>query len=334
MININNEDIHDPRINLAIEEFSLRHLDPEKDYLFLYVNNPSVIIGRHQNPFSEVNIRQVIDEQIPVLRRISGGGTVYHDRGNLNFSFITSYSPHKLHNFKYFNTPLVEALNKIGIDAELNNNNDITIDGKKFSGNAQHSTRGRMVSHGTLLFNSDLVRLTNILQDRSASLDTKATPSRRSSVTNISPFLAPGFSLDDFTKRLRNELTQSQGPSQTYHLTNNDWVRIRNYCTHKYSQWDWNFGKTPPFTLHRQNNDIELTMVVESGFVRELHVNCNFMNNKKCMLFTELLKGIRFYPSDLREKMQTAQFQKIIDPVTPDYFMNLFFELPVTQRVK
>src|SRR5690554_4275914 len=138
MIFIENEDVTNPHLNLALEEYILRNFSVENDYLLFYINEPSIIIGRNQNTLEEINHEYVEENGIHVVRRISGGGAVYHDLGNLNFSFITNYDKSKLNNFLQFTSPIIEILREMGLNAELSGRNDIQVDGRKISGNAQY----------------------------------------------------------------------------------------------------------------------------------------------------------------------------------------------------
>src|SRR5690625_275930 len=146
---IDNKGITDPYINLALEEYVLKNFGEEDTYLLFYINEPSIIVGKNQNSIEEINTDYVDANNIKVVRRLSGGGAVYHDEGNLNYSFITKDDGESFHNFAKFTEPIVKALNKIGVPAELIGRNDLLIKGKKFSGNAQFLTKGRMFSHGT-----------------------------------------------------------------------------------------------------------------------------------------------------------------------------------------
>lgn len=162
---IDNKGITDPRINLAIEEYALKTMDVEKDsFLLFYINQPSIIIGRNQNTVEEINTDYVEDNGIIVVRRLSGGGAVYHDLGNLNFSFLTKDDGDSFQNFKKFTQPVVDALQKMGINSELSGRNDIMAEGRKISGNAQFSTKGRMFSHGTLLFDTEIDAVVSALK--------------------------------------------------------------------------------------------------------------------------------------------------------------------------
>src|SRR5690606_1555053 len=163
MIFIDNEGINDPRINLALEEFALRNFNPDNDYLLFYINEPSIIIGRNQNTLEEINFDYVEEKGLHVVRRVSGGGAVYHDFGNLNFSFINNHDVKSLNNFKKFTAPVIKVLKSLGLDAELKGRNDIQVDEKKISGTAQFSTGKRMISHGTLLLDTDLGEVVNAL---------------------------------------------------------------------------------------------------------------------------------------------------------------------------
>lgn len=174
MLFIDNQNITDPRINLAIEEYCVKHLDPEQTYLLFYVNQPSIIIGKNQNTIEEINTKYVEDNGIMVVRRLSGGGAVYHDLGNLNFSFITKDDGDSFHNFKKFTEPVIQALRQLGVEAELSGRNDIVADGRKISGNAQFSTKGRIFSHGTLMLDSAIDHVVSALKVKKIKSNQKA----------------------------------------------------------------------------------------------------------------------------------------------------------------
>src|SRR5690554_241409 len=148
MIFVENENVTNPRLNLALEEYIVRHFSAENDYLLFYINEPSIIIGKNQITIEEVNQDYIDRNDIHVVRRVSGGGAVYHDFGNLNFSFITNHDVTKLHNFKKFTEPVIQVLNNLGVPAELKGRNDILVGEKKISGTAQFSTGRRMISYG------------------------------------------------------------------------------------------------------------------------------------------------------------------------------------------
>lgn len=202
MLFIDNQNITDPRINLAIEEYCLKHLDPEETYLLFYINQPSIIIGKNQNTIEEINTKYVDENGIIVVRRLSGGGAVYHDLGNLNFSFITKDDGNSFHNFKKFTEPVVAALKRLGVDAELSGRNDLMANGRKISGNAQFSTKGRMFSHGTLLFDSEIEHVVSALKVKKDKIESKGIKSIRSRVANISEFLDQKMTTVEFRSML------------------------------------------------------------------------------------------------------------------------------------
>src|SRR5690625_3242615 len=186
---IDNKGITDPMINLAIEEYILENFGETDTYLLFYVNGPSIIIGRNQNTIEEINTDYVEANNIKVVRRLSGGGAVYHDEENLNFSFITKDDGESFQNFQKFTQPIVDALNERGVPAELQGRNDIAVEGRKISGNAMFSTRGRMFSHGTLMLNSKIDELTKALKVNKIKIESKGIKSIRSRVANINEYL-------------------------------------------------------------------------------------------------------------------------------------------------
>ena len=186
MILIDHRGNSDPYINAAIEEYMVREMDTSgQDYLLLYINAPCVVVGKNQSIYKEVNVDYLRSGK-PLIRRISGGGTVYHDEGNLCFAFLTAFDEKKVNNYRHFNQPIVDALQKAGIDAQFNKRNDILWEEKKISGNAQFTDRKNILSHGTLLVNADLDRLRSALKPNAYEVESKAVSSTRSSVLNIS----------------------------------------------------------------------------------------------------------------------------------------------------
>ena len=219
MIFIDNEGCTDPKLNLALEEYALRNFDASTDYLLFYINKPSIIIGRNQNTLEEINQEYIYANNIEVVRRISGGGAVYHDLGNLNFSFITNHDGKSISNFKKFTAPVIRVLNNMGVTAELKGRNDILVDEKKISGTAQFSTGKRMISHGTLLFDTDMGEVSKALQVKMSKIQSKGHKSVRSRVANISEFLKTLITMDDFKQQLLNGLFEAREHFEIYKYT-------------------------------------------------------------------------------------------------------------------
>src|SRR5690606_34713947 len=226
MIFLENEGNTNPRLNLALEEYALRNFSGDTDYLLFYINEPSIIIGRNQNTLEEINHKYVEEKNIHIVRRVSGGGAVYHDFGNLNFSFITDHSVKSLNNFHKFTEPVVRILNSIGVKAELKGRNDIVVDDRKISGNAQFSTGKRMFSHGTLLLDSDLGEVANALNVKMSKIASKGHKSVRSRVANISEFLEETVDIFTFRKMILKGLYKEREDFETYHLTPVEWEAV------------------------------------------------------------------------------------------------------------
>ena len=252
MLTIINEKT-DPRYNLALEEYVLKKLPKDNDYILLWQNEPAIIIGRNQNTHEEINSRYVKEHNIHVVRRISGGGAVYHDFGNLNYTFVTNNTKDNLNNFRKFTEPVIKALNSLGVKAEFAGRNDILIDGKKFSGNAQTYYRDRMYHHGTILFDADLDMVAKVLQVKLEKIESKGIKSNRSRVTNILPYLEKPMTIKEFQNYLLTFILGTEDiESKTYHLTEEDYQNIDKLMKEKYATWEWNFGENPDFTYKRE----------------------------------------------------------------------------------
>lgn len=299
MIYIDNEGVTDPRINLAIEEHCIRHLPAGEDYLLFYINTPSIIIGRNQNTLEEINQPYIDEHGIHVVRRISGGGAVYHDRGNLNFSFLTDFAKDKLNNFKEFATPIIEVLNDMGVPAEMKGRNDIVVDGKKISGNAQFSSTKRMFNHGTLLLDCDLSQVSQALDVKMTKIQSKGHKSARARVANIAEFLDAPLSTEAFKEKILAGIFPDGTERQTYRLTDEDWESINALVAEKYGCWDWNYGRSPEFDIQRTRHfaagiiDFRLK-VKRGGTVENVKIYGDFFGQHPVSEIEDALVGVRY----------------------------------------
>ena len=203
----------DPYRNLAVEEYLFLHSD--EDVLMLWQNEPTVVIGKNQNAYAELALEVIRERGVHVARRITGGGAVYHDLGNVNFSLISTSKGRDGLDFAAFCAPMIEALAALGVHAELSGRNDLLVDGKKFSGNAQHASGDRVLHHGTLLFDSDLGVLSQVLRVDEEKLRAKAVRSVRSRVTNLRPYLAQDCNVREFIEQLGAGLCRILGATLT-----------------------------------------------------------------------------------------------------------------------
>jgi lipoate-protein ligase A len=280
MFFIDSNSITDPRINLALEEYCLRNLDPQHDYLLLYINDPAIILGRSQNAFQEIDLAFVRRKGIHVVRRISGGGAVYHDHGNLNFSFITKYQKANIRNFRKFTAPVIRALQGLGLPAELSERNDIVAFGKKISGNAQYCSKKSMVSHGTLLFDAKMENLTRALNGKKEKIESRGVQSVKSRVTNIAQHLERPIDMDTFKNRLLDSILETYGGMREKKLTGKDWEDIHRLSEEKYRTWHWNYGKSPECRISRNAcfdiGRIDVHLRIKEGIIKEIKICDDF----------------------------------------------------------
>ncbi|MFZ7125196.1 MAG: lipoate--protein ligase family protein [Desulfobacterales bacterium] len=264
----------DAALNLALEEYCLLHLEPDPDCLLMYVNDPVVVIGRNQNPLEEVDFTFAAARGIPVVRRISGGGAVFHDPGNLNFSFLSRPERDRTAHYRRMTRPIRDALREMGVAADWNRRNDLVVAGCKISGNAHYLTPRRMISHGTLLFDSDLGALSSALGGTFKPIATKSIASVRAKVANILQFLPEPMSIGRFRDRLVNRLADAHGPLNAFRFGSTDWERIRELADRKYRRWEWTMGKTPEFVYRVQlqlgDECVSLEIRVVRGVVRDV----------------------------------------------------------------
>ena len=276
MFLIRHNDVSDPAVNLALEEYCLRNLDPGSEYLLLYINRPSIVIGRHQNPYQEFNQKLARQKGILAVRRISGGGAVYHDPGNLNFCFITDFTEQKLDYFKTLIQPILSTLQHLGVPARLTEKNNILVDGHKVSGNSQHTNMRRMLSHGTLLFDSELEILQRVLDSNLVITKSRAVSSIKSKVTNISGHLHRPLGMDAFRTEMVNGISEVFGDLIEYRLKASDWEAVDLLAQNKYKTWDWTYGRSPEFVVHHdvrlETGKIDARLTVKNGVIEKFEL--------------------------------------------------------------
>jgi lipoate-protein ligase A len=334
MLFVPNEN-NDPRINLAIEIFLLQEMKVDEPILLFYINEPSIIIGRNQNTIEEINKDYVDAHGIHVVRRFSGGGAVYHDFGNLNFSFIMPDDGNSFRDFEKLTKPIVQALHDMGVEgAQLKGRNDLVIDDMKFSGNAMYATNGRMFAHGTIMFDSDINEVVNALKVRKDKIESKGIKSIRSRVTNIKPFL-PKEKQDMTTEEFREEIllkifgVDSVDQVKTYTLTDEDWVKINEISDKYYRNWDWNYGKSPAFDIERRKRfaigSIEVRFNVQEGKITDAKIYGDFFGLGDIADVEQAFIGTRYEKNDLKKVIDQIDVKKYFGNITPEDLLELVY---------
>lgn len=323
---INNNHITDATLNLALEEWAVRNLDLEnEDYLLFYINRNAIIIGKHQNTIEEINSEYVKAKGIQVVRRISGGGTVYHDDGNLNFSFITKFSPDSIHNFKKFTHPVINTLNELGIKAELNGRNDITVDNKKISGNAQFSNTKAMFSHGTLLFNSNIDDVVEALNVKIDKIESKGIKSIRSRVGNISDYMKEKINIFDFRQKLIESIFGKTENYPLYNLWEKQWAEVYELANTKYRNWDWNYGRSPEFNIQKINRfdfgQIDARIDVKNGIIENIKIYGDFLALGETSEIESRLINIKYKDDVMIEALSGLDLKHHLGEISTECFV-------------
>lgn len=289
----------DPFFNLAAEEYLLRNSGD--DYFILWKSNPVVVCGKHQNTYAEINYPYVTANQIQVARRLTGGGTVFHDPGNINFTFIRNGNTGSLVQFSRFTEPVIEFLNSVGVQAMPGPKHDIVVNGKKISGNAEHVFKNRVLHHGTLLYDANLDMLRkSILRTHGTYID-KSVQSNRSSVMNISAAL-PSFSNELFCDQLFTFL-KNQSAGIEYMLNDQESKAIQTLADNKYRTWEWVYGWSPDYTFKNQwfsgKYSLEIEFDVHRGLITSARCSGTFA--ERIDILNEGLKGTAHLEKEIRK---------------------------------
>ncbi len=314
----------DPYFNLACEEYVFEALDQSKSYFMLWQNHKTVVVGKHQNTVEEINQEYVRTHDIRVVRRLSGGGAVYHDLGNLNFTFIVDKNVIGDFDFKVFTAPVIKALARLGVTAEFNSRNDLTIDGKKFSGNSQYHKGNRLLHHGTLLFNSDLDVIQQVLTVKQEKIESKGIKSIRSRVTNISEHMQGAASITEFKTLLVENMFEA-GELEQSTLSEEDISHIRHLRDEKYATWDWNYGASPRYNARKSRRfecgEVTALLQVEKGRISGIKFYGDYFGSGESSDVERLLTGHKVNQADISAALAGIDLGKYFRNMNADEFV-------------
>lgn len=320
-----------PYYNMAFENYVMNNDDFKDDYVFFYIHSPSIIVGKHQNTIEEINSKYVKDNDIIVARRNTGGGAVYHDEGNLNFSFITTKKEDENEiDFKKYTLPIINALKKLGVDAYLSGRNDILVDGKKISGNAQGLNKNKVLHHGTLMFNVDVEALVNSLNVSQMKIESKAIKSVKSRVLNIKDVLDIKMDIYQFKDFILDEIF-SEMDMEEYRLTDEDYENIEKLVKDKYGTWEFNYGYSPKFSIKNKKKFessglIEVMLDVKSGIIEDIKLSGDYFSVKETDELEEKIKGLNYKEDDIGSLLETIKLDDYITNIKNEEFISLIFD--------
>ena len=316
----------DPFFNLAFEEFVLRNRR-EGDYLILWQNDRTIVVGQNQNAEAEINRSFVEAHDIRVVRRMTGGGAVYHDLGNLNYSFITDAGDAEKLTMEVFTRPVVDALKGLGLQAEASGRNDILVDGRKVSGTAQRLMGGRILHHGTLLFDSDVETVAGALQVDPSKFQSKSSKSVRSRVGNIRPCLKQDMDLPAFWDYLKTALAGSGFCEEQ--LTPAELAAVEALRNEKYATWEWNFGRSPKFDLSNKRRfsggGIEVGLHVEQGLITNIAFYGDFLAVSPLEPLTEALRGCPLRREAVESVLERFSLRELFGSITEQEILDTIF---------
>ena len=322
MLLINNTNTN-AYFNLAMEEYFLKNTN--EDIFLLWQNENSIIVGKNQNTLSEINYDYVKENNIKVVRRLSGGGAVFHDLGNINFTFI-SCNDNSFSDFKKFTMPIVEALKELNVHAEFSGRNDLLIDGQKFSGNAQYNYKNKVMHHGTLLFSSEINDLSNALKVKPSKFQGKSVKSVKSRVTNISSHLDKEMTVLEFKDYLMDFINKRDENSHFYELNDKDIESINKLVEEKYSTWEWNFGYSPKYSLYNElkypGGNVEFSLDVHDGLIKDIKFFGDFFGKEDISFIENKLRNVKHNEYSIKSALEDVDIN--------NYFLNCNIDILVS----
>lgn len=320
----------DARYNLALEEWVLENLKDDI-YIILWRNDNAIIIGRNQNTAQEINQAYVEEHDINVVRRPTGGGAVYHDLGNLNFSILTDAENAVDINFELYTQPVLRALKAMGVPVELKGRNDILIEGKKCTGLAQRISNHRLLHHGAMLFDTNLETLSKALNVRRDKMESKGVKSTVSRVTNIKPYMTADVDVLGFRDLLKKEMFHEYEEIPVYTLSEDELSQIEDLKKNKYDTWEWNYGRSPKTNFQNDRRFegagvLDARLQVENGVIQEAVFYGDFFGAKDKTVLEEALKGAPFTPKGVTKALEPYPIEEYLGRLGLEQVLKVLFD--------
>lgn len=320
---------HNAYFNLALEEYLLTQYDDS--FFMLWTSDPSILIGKHQNTYTEINIPYVESHKIPVVRRMSGGGTVFCDPGNINFTFIEK-DQGQFSDFKKFTQPILDYIQSLGINATFSGRNDLVIDGQKFSGNAQYRLKGRILHHGTLLFDTQIGNLVNALTPKEEKFTNKSVSSVKARVTNIKTHIPNNpMTISVFRDNIYIHIHSAFNGSLFYELTAEDIAAVEHLVISKYHTWQWNYGDSPKYDYTNirkfESGLVELGITVQKGMIRQLSIHGDYFASRETQELCNILIGTKHEKNAILETLSTIALNDYLQGVPMEAFADFMTEI-------
>ena len=315
----------DPFFNIAAEEYVLKAFD--EDVFMLWINRPSVIIGKHQVATAEADIIYTWKNNIPVIRRISGGGTVYHDTGNLNYSLVVNGKKGTLVDYKKYSSTVIRALKSLSLPAALEGKSSLVVNGLKFSGNAEHIYRNRVLHHGTMLFNSDLQALRKCIRPQHPGYVDRSIRSKESKISNLKDLLPNGTGMQDFRNAILRQIKTDFPGILEYQFSVEDDKKIRELIQQKYGKMDWNFGYSPSYKVERKflvgNDQFELMLKTDKGLITEMIISVD--GEEVQIDISQMLINKLHHPHVIKDVLLSTKFALLKKQISLDTFISGLF---------
>lgn len=318
---------NDPMYNLSLEQYVFDELPKDRSYFMLWQNDNSIIVGKNQNTIEEINEDMVKEKNVNVVRRLSGGGAVYHDMGNLNFTFIADSDNMESIDMALFIKPIIATLAELGVTAEMTGRNDIVIDGQKFSGNSQYIKKGRVMHHGTIMFDSDLELVPKLLNVSKHKIQSKGLKSVKSRITTIKKHLDKDITLQEFMDALKKNVFQGVDIDQ-YTITEEDNKKINEIKENRYATWEWNYGYSPKYSIVKKNviencGEVELHMDVKDGKIQGFVTYGDYFGSGDIKELEQLLMGTQLTEKSLEEVIADIDINHYYNNMSKEAFIDL-----------
>lgn len=321
---------NDPRYNIAFEEYAFKEIANKDDVFILWINQPCIVVGKNQNTVEEINQKYCDEHDIKIVRRISGGGAVYHDYNNLNYTIIANEENEANFDFKSLSQPVIETLAELGVKAEFTGRNDLVIDDQKFCGNAQYIRGKRVMHHGCILFDTDVSVLVQALKVSADKIESKGKKSVRSRVTNIKPHLKnQDIDVIAFKNLLKDYMNKHYNMSD-YELNDAEEAEVLKLKAERNDSWDWVYGKNPEFTIKRNRRlltgKVEANILVTDNVIENIKFYGDFFGVKDVAELVQLLKGVRYTHEDVKKVLETINVGEYFLGVTLDEIVDIIVD--------